>query len=175
VIALGIVAVLLAAASPEPVPAAAPPAPLPALPISGALLTAPAALDAAARARLPRTSVSATDPDKQVATYAGVSLASALRDAGAPLGDALRGASARAYVIVGAADGYSAVFALGELQTTAPACAPLVADARDGAPLDAKSGPLRIVAPCDVTHARWVRGVTSLTIVVAPGKDAGMH
>ena len=30
------------------------------------------------------------------------------------------------------------------------------------------AGPLRIIAPCDRTHARWVREVTELTVVVSP-------
>jgi hypothetical protein len=142
----------------------------PALPLAGAFVKPGAMLDAAARAALPRASVDVTDPDSRSAHYAGVTLASVLAAAGAPVGDAVRGAAARAYVVVGAADHYSAIYTLAELRSSAAACAPLVADERNGAPLDAKTGPLHLVAPCDLTHARWVRNVTSLTIVVAPAE-----
>src|SRR5450631_1509457 len=45
--------------------------------------------------------------------------------------------------------------------------APILAEARDGTPLPSKQGPVQIVAPCDLTHARWVRGVTQLTVIVS--------
>jgi len=90
-----------------------------------------------------------------------------LRDAGAPVGDGLRGPAARTYVLVSAKDGYSAVFALGEIETSEARCAPLLADARDRSPLPPHVGPVQVVAPCDRTHARWVRAITELTIVVA--------
>ncbi len=141
------------------------------LAISGAFVRAGAAFDAAARGRLSPATASAGDPDKSTATYAGFRLADVLHDAGAGVGDAVRGPLARAYVVVRAADGYGAVFSLAETQTAEARCAPLVANARNGAPLPAGTGPWRIVAPCDETHARWVRGVVSLTIVIAPGSD----
>jgi len=129
-----------------------------------------AAFDAVARGRLAPATASAVDPDKTTATYAGFRLADVLHDAGAGVGEAVRGPLARAYVIVRAADGYSAVYSLAETQTAEAHCAPLVANARNGATLAPGTGPWRIVAPCDATRARWVRGVVSLTIVVAPGE-----
>jgi len=41
----------------------------------------------------------------------------------------------------------------------------ILADHRDGKPLDAHEGPLRIVVPGDKRGARWIRGVTSLEVI----------
>jgi hypothetical protein len=166
----GLLLAVLLDASP---PAVATPGPSGAadLSISGAFVRAGATFDAAARGRLSPATSSAVDPDKSTVTYSGFRLADVLHDAGAGVGDAVRGPLARAYVIVHAADGYGAVYSLAETQTSEARCAPLVANARNGAPLAPGTGPWRIVAPCDQTHARWVRGVVSLTIVIAPGSD----
>jgi hypothetical protein len=134
--------------------------------IDGALVRASYAVDATVRARLPHVSVMAAEHDGSTHAFSGIRLADALDDAGAPTGDRLRGSAARAYVLVTAADGYAAVYALGELDTADARCAPLLVDRRDGAPLAAENGPIGIVAPCDRTHARWVRSVATLTVVV---------
>jgi hypothetical protein len=141
--------------------------PLPVVPIGGAFVRSASALDAAAWARLPHVKTKAVDHDGKVGEYDGVRLADLLKDAGAPVGDAVRGKAARAYVLVSASDGYTAIFTLAELDSVATRCAPLLADARDQLPLSSDTGPVRVVAPCDRTHARWVRGVTKLTVVVA--------
>jgi len=143
------------------------PAPAVNIPIDGALVHSGAVLDAAARARIPHVSTMAVDHDGHAGEYQGVRIGDVLRDAGAPVADGLRGPAARTYVLVSAKDGYSAVFALGELETSEARCAPLLADARDRSPLPPHVGPVQVVAPCDRTHARWVRAVTELTIVVA--------
>lgn len=165
-IATVVFAALVAAASPAPVS-------LPAVPVTGTLARDRFSFDATARATAPRVAVAATDANRSVATFGGVALAEILREAGAPIGDAVRGPAARAFVIVHATDGYAAVFSLAETQNADARCAPILADTRDGGALDATSGPLRIVAPCDLTHARWVHGVASLEIVVVPG--ASVH
>ena len=143
--------------------------PLTVVPVGGALVRPGTALDAAAWARLPHVRVKAADHDGKVGEFAGVRIADVLHDAGAPVGDAVRGEAARAYVLVSASDGYAAIFTLAELDTAEARCAPILADARDGAPLAGDAGPVRVVAPCDRTHARWVRGITNLTVVVASG------
>jgi hypothetical protein len=40
----------------------------------------------------------------------------------------------------------------------------LLADRRDGKPLDNREGPLRLIVPGDKRHARWIRGVTTLEV-----------
>ena len=143
-------------------------APAVAIPIGGALVHAGATLDAAAWTRLTHVSANAVDHDGHAGAYEGVRVGDVLRDSGAPVGDAVRGSAARAYVVVSASDGYSAVFALAELETAEPRCAPLFAQTLDGAPLTAKVGPVQVIAPCDRTHARWVRNATAVTVVVPP-------
>jgi hypothetical protein len=68
------------------------------------------------------------------------------------------------YVIVEAADGYQALFALPELDPAFTDRVILLADHRDGQPLDARTGPFQIVVPGEKKHARWVRQVTGLRI-----------
>ena len=83
-------------------------------------------------------------------------------DAGLKLGQDLRGPALASYLLVEAADGYRAVFALPEID---PACTDrtiLLADRRDGKPLPAQEGPLRIVVPGEKRRSRWVRLVVAL-------------
>ncbi len=68
-------------------------------------------------------------------------------------------------LLVEATDGYKVVFALAEVDPAFATREILLADKRDGKPLEAKEGPLRIVAPGDKRPARWVRQVTTFRIV----------
>jgi len=68
-------------------------------------------------------------------------------------------------LLVEAADGYSAVIALPEIEPEFTSGEVFLADGQDGKPLDAKAGPLRIIIPGDKKMARWVRQVTALKIV----------
>ena len=160
-------------ASLEPGPKQAAASALPAIPLDGAFVHAGSSLNATAWARLGHITVKAADHDRKVHAYDGVRLADVLHAAGAPVGPAVRGKAARAFVRVSASDGYAAIFTLAELDTAVPRCAPLLADAGDGMRLSATVGPVRVVAPCDRTHARWVHGVTRPTVIVnasAPAK-----
>ena len=101
-------------------------------------------------------------------TWQGVKLIDLLRDAGVPAGEALRGRWLAAYVRVSAADGYRAVFSLAELDPAFRDGGVFVVDRRDGKPLDAKEGPLRIIAVGDKRPARWVRQVVAIDVLSAP-------
>jgi hypothetical protein len=68
-------------------------------------------------------------------------------------------------LLVEAADGYRVAFALAEVDPAFSERDIILADKRDGKPLDAKEGPLRIVAPGDKRPARWVRQVTALRLI----------
>jgi hypothetical protein len=68
-------------------------------------------------------------------------------------------------LLVEAADGYKVIFALAEIDPAFATREIVLADKRNGKPLDAKEGPPRVVAPGDKRPARWVRQVTSLRIV----------
>jgi len=128
----------------------------------------PLTLSAADIARLPRRTVETKDHEGKPGRFEGVVLADVLELAGAPVGDTLRGAQMSKYLLVQAADDYRAVFALAELAPGFTDEVVLLADRRDGQPLGANEGPLRLVVPHDKRQARWVRQVTRLTVVDAP-------
>jgi hypothetical protein len=112
----------------------------------------------------PHLAVTAQDHDG-VAHFEGVSVAALLSGAGIPLGDKLRGPRMTEVLLVEAADGYKVVFALAELDPAFATLEIILADKRDGKPLDAKEGPFRIVAPGDKRPARWVRQATALKVI----------
>jgi hypothetical protein len=115
-------------------------------------------------ANSPHVAVKVQDHDTQ-AQFEGVPLGTVLSSAGVQLGDKLRGPRMTEALLVEAADGYKVVFALAEADSAFATREIIVADKRDGKPLDAKEGPLRIVVPGDKRAARWVRQVTTLRIV----------
>jgi hypothetical protein len=115
-------------------------------------------------AGLPHVTVNVKDHDVS-AQFEGVPLATLLSNVGVQLGDKLRGPRLTEVLMVEASDGYKVVFALAEIdQAFATREIILLADKRDGKPLDAKEGPLRIVAPDDKRPARWVRQVIVLRV-----------
>jgi DMSO/TMAO reductase YedYZ molybdopterin-dependent catalytic subunit len=118
----------------------------------------PIALHEADLATLSRQTVHVVDDKGAVVTYEGVPVAELVRRADAPLGKQLRGPRMKLYVVVEAADGYRAVFALAEFDPDFTDRVILLADRRDGHPLSSKEGPFRIVVPGEKRHARWVRG-----------------
>ena len=113
---------------------------------------------------LPQKSIDVSDDHGVHANYRGVALASLLDRAKAPLGKDLRGRAMRLYLVVHAADGYEAVFALPELDPAFTDKVVLLVNGRDGHPLSAEEGPFRIIVPDEKRHARWVRQVTTLAI-----------
>ena len=73
-------------------------------------------------------------------------------------------ACAWTWVVVEAADGYRAAFALAELDPAFIDRVILLADHRDGKSLAAKDGPLQIIVPGEKKHARWVKQVIRLKV-----------
>jgi hypothetical protein len=121
-------------------------------------------LTAAQIANAPHVTVDARDHDA-AAQFEGVPLSTALSLGGIALGDTMRGPRMAEALVVEAADGYKVVFALAEVDPAFATREIIVADKRDGKPMDAKEGPLRIVAPGDKRPARWVRQVTTLKVI----------
>ena len=101
------------------------------------------------------------------ADWDGVPLIEILRAAGAPGGDTLRGPALALYVRISAADGYRVVFALAELDPSTGNAQAILADRRDGKPLGADDGPLRVIVPGDKRPARWVRQVIAIDLLKA--------
>jgi hypothetical protein len=119
-------------------------------------------------ATLPRHEVHARDRDGTEVSFAGVALVDLLRLAGVPSGPDLRGNNMALYLLVEATDGYRVVFALPELDPAFTDRMVLLAGHRDGQPLAAAEGPLRLVVPGEKRYARWVRQVVSCTVRRAP-------
>jgi hypothetical protein len=98
-------------------------------------------------------------------TFEGVALKTVLEKGGVEFGHSMRGKQLASCLLVEAADGYSAVFALPEFDPDSTDKQIVLAFLQDGKPLDAKAGPYRIVIPDEKRMARWVRQVTTLKIV----------
>jgi DMSO/TMAO reductase YedYZ molybdopterin-dependent catalytic subunit len=134
----------------------------------GGEVTTPLKLTRADLDKFARQKGRARDHDGKEYDYEGIAVIDILQKAGLKFGDALRGKALATYLLVEAADGYQAVYALPEFDPPTSDRMILLADQRDGAALPANAAPLQIIAPGDKTHARWVRQVKSLTIVRAP-------
>jgi DMSO/TMAO reductase YedYZ molybdopterin-dependent catalytic subunit len=125
---------------------------------------APVSVSAADITGMPHQKISVEEHGKSV-NFEGVPLRLVLEKAGVAFGDSLRGKRLASYLLVEAADGYRAIFALPELDPAFTDRVILLADRVDGHPLDNKEGPLRIVVPGEKRMARWVRQVTALKVV----------
>ncbi len=130
----------------------------------GGEVSHPLKLSAADLAKLPRRTVNAKDHDGKAVTFEGVALVEVLRLAGVEFGEKLRGKSLALFLVVDAADGYRAVFALPELDPAFTDGIVILADSRDGKALPESEGHWRIVVPGEKRQARWVRQVVALTI-----------
>jgi DMSO/TMAO reductase YedYZ molybdopterin-dependent catalytic subunit len=124
----------------------------------------PLKLTASELARLPRQSVRGKDRDGKDVEFEGVPLVEVLKTAGVQFGHDLRGPALANYLLVEAADGYRVVFALPELDPASTDRVILLADRREGKPLDEKEGPLRVIVPGEKRPARWVKQVISLKV-----------
>jgi len=100
-------------------------------------------------------------------TYSGVLLIDLLAGLGVPHGKDLRGKALSDYVVATGSDGYKAVLALAEADPEFHPGDVLVADAMDGKPLDAKTGPFRLVVTEDKRPARSVHSLVSIEVKTA--------
>jgi hypothetical protein len=118
---------------------------------------------------LPHITVTVHNPHSNAdETYSGVRLADLLGKAGAPLGSELRGEALGDYIVATGADGYRAVFALAEVDPSFHPGEVLVADAMNGKPLDAHTGPFRLVVTEDKRPARYVRNLATIELKSVP-------
>jgi len=113
---------------------------------------------------LPHVKV-ATHGSESNTTFEGVALKTVLEKGGVEFGHSMRGKRLASCLLVEAADGYSAVIALPEIDPDFNDKQIVLAFLQDGKPLDTKAGPYRIVIPDEKRMARWVRQVTTLKIV----------
>jgi hypothetical protein len=97
-------------------------------------------------------------------TYSGVNISDLFTKWNAPFGGELRGKVMLHYVRATGSDNYQVVFSLAEIDPAFHSGEIIVADQRNGQPLDAKSGPFKLVATEDKRPARWVRNLVSLEL-----------
>ncbi|MBB5875108.1 MULTISPECIES: hypothetical protein [Xanthomonas] len=124
----------------------------------------PIALDPTALAAVPRERIVAQAHGQRL-DCEGVALAALLQAQHAMPTEPLRGAQLQRRIEVVARDGYTAVFALAELDPTLGARRVLLVDRCGGEPLAADAGPLRLIVPQDQRPARWVRQVRAITVI----------
>jgi hypothetical protein len=96
--------------------------------------------------------------------YSGVELIDLLAGLGVPHGKDLHGKALSDYVIATGSDGYRAVLALAEVDPEFHPGEVIVADSMDGKPLDAKTGPFRLVVTEDKRPARSVHSLVSIEV-----------
>jgi hypothetical protein len=101
-------------------------------------------------------------------TYSGVRVADLLAKLGAPLDKELRGAALANYIVATGSDNYKAVLALAEVDPSFHPGEVIVADATDGKPLGAHSGPFKLVVTEDKRPARSVRNLASVELKSVP-------
>jgi DMSO/TMAO reductase YedYZ molybdopterin-dependent catalytic subunit len=128
-------------------------------------IATPFTLTLADLAKMPHETATLAEPDGSKVDYQGVPLAEILNKAGIPAGKEMRGKALAGYVLVEARDGYQVVFSLGELDPGLAGTRVFVADQRDGKPLPAQQGPIRLVVSTDKRPARSVRMVERLHVV----------
>ena len=115
-------------------------------------------------AKLPRQTVTVNEHGAE-ATFEGVLVHDVLARPGVPLGKDLHGKALSCYVLATGKDGYAAVYSLTEFDPAFEDSGILIADKRNGKPLDDKEGPLRMVVPHDKKPARSVRMLERIEVV----------
>ena len=123
------------------------------------------ALTAGDLAKMPRATAQVVERDGTKVEYEGVLLRDILKRAGAPVEKDLRGKALASYILAKARDGYQVVFGLAEVAPQFGNEPVLVADTRDGKPLNGSLGPFRLVCPNDKEGARSVRMLEALDVV----------
>ena len=124
-------------------------------------------LSAADLAGLPHVEVKISEHGA-TATYQGVALSDLTALVGAPHGEALRGPALAEVLIVTAQDGYRVALTLAETDPMLRSDPIILADHKDGQPLDAHEGPFRLIVEGDKRPARSARQVVSLELRAEP-------
>jgi hypothetical protein len=125
----------------------------------------PVVLTLASLKSLPHKTVTVHNPHANAdENYSGVELIDLLVSLGVPHGKDLHGKALAEYVVATGSDGYKAVLALAEVDPEFHPGEVIVADTMDGKPLDAKTGPFRLVVTEDKRPARSVHSLVSIEV-----------
>jgi hypothetical protein len=112
---------------------------------------------------LPQRSITVTDHGTPV-TFQGVLLTDVLAKVATPTGEKFHSTAASYYLVAEGRDGYRAVFAWAELDSSFSDNAVYIVSERDGKPLSDFDGPFELVVPGDKRNARWVRQLSALRV-----------
>jgi hypothetical protein len=116
-------------------------------------------------AAMPHKSVSVYNQHtKANETYSGVPLADLLGKVGVPLGENVRGKMFLIGVVAEGTDHYSVLYALAEIDPSIHSGDVIVADSIEGQKLG-KDGVFKMVSTEEKRPARWVRNLTSVTVI----------
>ena len=100
-------------------------------------------------------------------TFKGVLLSDLLTAAKPTFDPKVKNASLGWYVLAQGADGYAALFPLGEIDPGFGNRGVLLAYEQDGQPLPASDGAVRLVVPGDLKGGRYVSSLVRLTVLPA--------
>jgi DMSO/TMAO reductase YedYZ molybdopterin-dependent catalytic subunit len=118
--------------------------------------------------KLPATSVNATlrtDAGAQgTYTYTGALLYTVLQKAGPVPNTSFKNDLLRQFVTVGATDNYQVTVSMAEIAPNFGHEQVILAYARDGKPLSATEGAIRLIVPGDTLAGRWVSNVNSIVV-----------
>jgi hypothetical protein len=96
--------------------------------------------------------------------YAGVPLADLLAKVGVPSGEDVRGKLFLLGIVASGTDGYGVLYSLAEVDPAIHTGEVIVADTLDGQKLS-KDGAFKLVSSEERRPARWVRNLTSISVV----------
>lgn len=115
--------------------------------------------------QLPEHSATITGHDGEQATYSGALLWDVISAGCTSVSAATKRERIGMAVLIDASDGYRALVALMEADTSFRDRPVLLCWAKNGTALDDHDGPLQVIIPDDKRHARDVRKVTRITVV----------
>ncbi|MBZ4035410.1 molybdopterin-dependent oxidoreductase [Flavobacterium sp. 17A] len=115
-------------------------------------------------AKMPHVEANMKDRDGKIQQYSGVPVIEILKQAGVTLGKDLKGENLTKYMLVRASDGYEVLFSLAELDPVFTNRVIILADKKDGKPLENGIGPFRLVVPDENRPARSVHEVSHFII-----------
>ena len=88
-----------------------------------------------------------------------------LQPLGVVFGKDLKGPKVATVIVLEVQDGYRIPLALLEIDPDTTEKLVLVADRRDGKPLDEKEGPFRLVIPDEKRPVRWIRMIRTIRVI----------
>ena len=118
---------------------------------------------------LPQTTLNVKGEDGAMHNYAGVDINTLLNKAGIFFGKEMRRQTLNSYMLIKAADNYSVLYALAEVDSFFSDKKMILASLKDGQPIPPQFGPLQIITSGEKVHARLIRMVTD--IIIKNGAD----